>query len=146
MREEKKDVLNVVLDTNILVSALIWTRGIRRKLFEKSIEGSFHVFTSTSLLRELAEILKREFNEPDEVINNQISFIISYTQRVEDFLIPSVIKNDPDDDIVIGCAIASNANFIVSGDKHLLDLKEYQGIKIVTAKEFLNFLENHLNG
>jgi len=60
---------------------------------------------------------------------------------VEDIPLSPVIINDPSDDRVLACAFAANADYIVSGDQHLLVLHQWNGIPIITAREFLNFKE-----
>ncbi|MBI2232283.1 MAG: putative toxin-antitoxin system toxin component, PIN family [Candidatus Aenigmarchaeota archaeon] len=91
-------------------------------------------------MQELDKVLRRDFNETDEMVHRQISLIMDYATVVHPGVKLSVVKKDPDDDKIIECAVSCNADYIVTGDRHLLDLKEYKGIKIVTAKQFLELV------
>jgi uncharacterized protein len=130
------DKLVVVLDTNIYISAFFW-RGIPFKIFHKALTGDFTYCISQEILDEIKAILKREFdlNFKDIEAYSQVILATSY------FITPieriNLIKDDPTDNKFIECAVASKADFIVSGDNHLLRLKEYKGIKILSAREFI---------
>ncbi len=132
-------MIKTVLDTNIFVSSIFWF-GPSHKVVEKALDGKIEVFTSIEILQELAKVLRRDFNEPDEMVHRQISLIMDYATVVQSGVKLSIVKKDPDDDKIIECAVSCNADYIVTGDRHLLDLKEYKGIKIVTAKQFLEFV------
>ena len=72
------------------------------------------------------------------MVHRQISLIMDYATIVQSDLRLFVVKNDPDDNKIVECAVSCGADYIVTGDRHLLDIKEYKGIKIVTAKQFLD--------
>lgn len=141
MSEEKRDMPKAVLDTNVLLSALHWYLGNPRQILEKAVRGEIVLFWCKEMLEELKEVIIRDFDETDEQIYTRLSFILTYTELVEITHNDKVIKEDPDDDIIINCALSTNADYIVSGDAHLLKLKEYKGIKIVSPAEFINLFE-----
>ena len=137
--------MRVVLDTNIVVSALVWG-GMPFKLLQAATDGIIDLYTSPVLLTELREVLAREhlasrLIAQQSSIEQAIGFYGELAIRISPLTTPRVVANDPDDDHVIACAVAANAQWIVSGDKkHLLAIKSYQNISIVTAAEALNKL------
>jgi len=132
-------MIRAVLDTNIFVSSIFWF-GPSHKVAGKALDGKIEVFTSIEILQELDKVLRKDFNEPDEMVHRQISLIMDYATVVQSGVNLSIVKKDPDDDKIIECAVSCNADYIVTGDRHLLDLKEYKEIKIVTAKQFLELV------
>lgn len=132
-----------VLDTNIYVSSVFWEMGNPHKIIEKAIEGKTEIFISNEILKEIEKVLKRDFEESEDFIQEQINLIKGYSEIVEGTEKVDVVKDDPDDNIIIECAMTANAEFIVSGDRHLLNLKEYAGIKIITPKEFIDILNSN---
>jgi putative PIN family toxin of toxin-antitoxin system len=106
-----------------------------------AIEGKVLPVTSMVLLRELEEVLKRrKFNYPPEAI----SAILYEVQTLAVMAHPNrtlhVVKNDPADNRVLECALAARADWIVTGDKGLLGLRKFRGIKILSPNEFLSNL------
>lgn len=129
----------VVLDTNVIISALGW-RGNARKVLEKCLGGGLILLESPEMLKETKAVLDRSkfnFIPPDKKreIHKQLAAIAEMQHpRIK----PRVVKQDPADDKFLWCALAGGAKIIVSGDEHLLALKKYRGIKILTPKEFLD--------
>lgn len=128
--------MKVVLDTNIFVSSTFW-KGPSHKVVEKALDGKIKVFTSIEILQELDKVLRRDFDETDEMVHRQISLILNYATTIPVSVRLSVVKKDPDDNKILECAVSCAADYIITNDRHLLDLKEYQGIQIVTPKQFL---------
>src|SRR3989344_7064397 len=127
----------IVLDTNVLVSALGWN-GKPKKVFNKIMNKEFDLIISKEQLDELKKVLnypKFEFTNDQKLrflnIVSEISYIVDIKNRLK------VVKEDPDDDIIIETALENNANIIISGDEHLLKLKKFKNIKIMTCSEFL---------
>jgi len=125
------------LDTNILISALGWN-GNPRQIFEKIIEGEVELVISEEQFDELSEALnypKFEFREEQkDRFKALILEIATFVKPIEKI---SEVKEDPDDNMILETAVAGDAEYIISGDADLLKLKEFRGIKIITAKEFL---------
>jgi putative PIN family toxin of toxin-antitoxin system len=130
-------MLKVVFDTNIFISALHKWRGNPYKVYQKMIEGEFKLLISSEILEELMRILKKEFLWP----NSKIEELNSLLRKTGDVILitdrADYIKANSSDNKFLECAICGKADYIVSGDKHLLDLREYEEIKILTPKGFL---------
>lgn len=130
-------MIKTVLDTNVVISAVIFG-GKPRRVLNLAIEGKISLFFSEPMFEEIREILggrKFRFTAP------QLLAVERELEALSDTIYPDksikIVKDDPDDDVFIECALAAEADYIVSGDKHLLDLKNYGNIKIVNAAEFI---------
>ena len=136
--------MRVVADTNTVVSGLLW-RGNPRSVLDAARAGTLQLYTTAVLLAELDEVLQRpKFAQrlAQAGVTSQ-TLVLGYAalaRLIEPATIAPVIVADPDDDAVLACAIAARAEVIVSGDSHLLDLKEYEKIPIVTAAQLLTRL------
>ncbi len=130
----------IVLDTNILVSSISW-KGNPRKVFDKCEKGDIELITSLKQFYEFCRVLEYpKFDFSDEQKNKFKNLILKIATFVEPQEKVDVVKEDPNDNMLLECATESKAYFIITGDKHLLKLKEFKGIKIITAKEFLEIL------
>ena len=137
--------MRVVLDTNILIAALIAGGGPPDRLYRAWLRGEFELVTSVAQIAEIEEVLVRprlrKYVDADEaalIVEN----IGARALILEDLPIVD-LSTDPKDNPILAAAIAGEANLIVSGDKkHVLALKEVEGIPVVTAREALEFLEN----
>lgn len=134
-------VLAVVFDTNIFVSAIFWQKGNPHRLLELAIAQKIKAFTSVEILGELLRVLRRDFPGQEETVLDFLSLILKHFKIVEAKAKLDVVKNDPEDNKIVECAEAAGADYIVTGDKHLLDLKGYKGIKIITAAELVGILQ-----
>lgn len=140
--------MRLVLDTNTVISGLLWKGPPHALLTAAREDPNILLHSSPRLLAELADVLGRRklgaavsagAESPDALLQRYVSVV---TTVVPAPITPVVIA-DPDDDHVVACAIAAGADLIISGDSDLLDLKEYQGIPIVTAAEALTRLPRH---
>lgn len=136
----------VVLDTNTLISGLLWD-GNESIVIEKAEIKAIKLFISHQMLEELAGVLKRKkftkkLEGKEYTIEKAIAKIALISTLIEPNININEIKEDLADNRVLECAISCKADFIVSGDKHLLNLKEYEGIKIIKAAEFISHLSN----
>lgn len=137
--------MRLVLDTNVVVSALLWG-GMPYRLLQQAVEGDAELFTSPVLIAELADVLQRrphliaKLTEKNMTVASVTALYLNFTQVVSPLASPRVVPNDPDDDHVIACAVFAKADFVVSGDRHLLDLREHQGIHIMTVAEAIESL------
>ena len=127
----------VVLDTNILISSIFW-RGNPYKVVLNVLKKKYSLCLSNEILDELEEKLRIKFKFPEDKIKEHIQILREYSKIIEPSVKVDVINEDPDDNRILECAVSCKADYIVSGDQHLLKLKEFKGIKIVTAKEFLD--------
>lgn len=128
--------MRIVVDTNGIVSALVFG-GLPRRVFEVVEDGFCELFYSTEIEREVHRVLRDKFGWDDEVLDRYLPILWALGERVTPRRRVSVVRDDPDDNRIIECALAAGANWIVSGDRHLLGLIEYEGIAIVTPREFL---------
>ncbi len=131
-------MLKVVFDSNIYVSAL--TGGtICRELLKKSMSGEIlRLFVSLPILEELKEILER-FGFSQRETTKTLRHIIRKAELVK---ITQVVRisPDPDDNMILECALSAKAGYIISGDKHLLTIRRFKGIKIISPGEFADNL------
>ncbi len=129
-------VLKVVFDTNIYLSAIIFG-GSPRVCLEAAREKMIELYVSRALLLELAQVLREKFHWNSYEITEVIKGIGYFARIVTEERIIRAIKSDVSDNMVLEAAIAAKADFIISGDKkHLLSLKEFDGIKIISAADF----------
>jgi len=132
-------MLQVVFDTNVLVSVLI-KHGKPRELWNEVIAGKVRLSTSEELLEEFNEVIFRpqfkRYLKKSRIAKFQRTLIqTAKIIRVKNRF-PQVTK-DPDDNMVLELAYSSRADYIVSGDKHLLSLERFKGIRILTVDEML---------
>ncbi len=129
----------VVFDTNTLFSGLGW-QGSPYRCLELARNRQIESITCREILLELREKLQTKQNRSPIDAAVDIEQILAFSRLVE---IPNnlkVVVDDPDDDMVIECAVVGQATHIITGDKHLLSLNKYQDIDIVKAADFLNLL------
>jgi putative PIN family toxin of toxin-antitoxin system len=128
--------MKIVLDTNVLISAFFWN-GNERKVLEKCRAKELDLLISPEILAELDAVLDRKFSVPEEKRAEYSKNIILISKLVFPNKRIAVIKADPSDNRILECAVDGEAEFIISGDGHLLKLEIYKGIEILTAKLFL---------
>jgi len=134
-------MLKVVLDTNVLISAILFG-GKPRQILEKAIRGEIRLCLSEPIVEELRGVLGRsKFDYSPEMIQ----FILTEVTGIADFVNPSetidVVLEDPEDNRILECAVEAKANYIISGDSHLLKLSRYRNIEVLDAAAFLERLE-----
>ena len=136
-------MLKIVADTNVLVSSLI-RRGKPHQFILKIDGVKVRLISSKELINELISVLAEERIAKYFDQREAEAFIRYITRRTTMVKIKSkfkVVKEDPADDVVLNTAYSGKAKYIVSGNKHLLTLKEFKGIKIVTVDEMLKLLK-----
>jgi uncharacterized protein len=129
--------VKVVLDTNVLVSALVFPGGVPEQVNRLAIEGGITLIASPPLLAELGRVLAEKFGWQDDYVRAALAQIVRIGEIVEPVDRVSVIVDDPDDDRVLEAAQTAGAGFIVSGDRHLLSLRRWGEIAILSTAEFL---------
>ena len=134
----------LVLDTNVVASAMLWS-GIPHRFLQAARERRIALFTSTTLLTELTDILgRRKFEKKISTSTLTIDQIIDRYAALAAVVRPVSVPRiaaDPDDDVVIGTALAAQADLIVSGDADLLTIQSYEGIRIVKASTAIELIE-----
>ena len=137
----------VVLDTNVLVSATLKQGpSVPDSILQALKNQRFILLTSPSIIFEVENVMNREEITRRSPLTPKkrklfVENLLKISVATSDRLKMQAVRNDPDDDKFVACAIEGQADFIVSGDKHLLELNEYQGIRIISPKEFLDQLE-----
>ena len=133
-------MLKVVLDTNILISAILFG-GKPRQILEKAIRGEIKLCLSEPILEELKGVLQRsKFGYSPEMIQ----FILTELTGISDLVNPSeaidVVAEDPEDNRILECAVEARASYVITGDSHLLKLSRYLNIEVLNAAAFLEKL------
>src|SRR3989338_5372606 len=113
--------MRVVLDTNVLISAIFW-RGSPYKVLLSALKKEYQFYLSSAILGELKEKLTAKFRYPEDKTKEFLSLLSEFGNIIEPAIKLSIIKDDPDDDRFLECAVSCKADFIVSGDNHLLKL------------------------
>lgn len=133
-------LLRVVLDTNILISGIFW-RGNPYRILSKCLGEGLQLVTPLEK-EELQQVLRTEkkFGLSEEDISSYIGLMFSNSITVDPAQVIDVVTDDPEDNAILECAVEGKADYIISGDRHLLSLKEYEGIRILTAREFIEFI------
>jgi len=129
--------MKVVFDTNVLISATMWDNSISYKLLIKLIQENREIISCVEILKEYQKVLTRDFKYTEIQTKIILEKLAGFLKLVNLRTKPNIIKDDPADNIVLACALASNSKVILSYDKHLLKLKEFNGIKIITPDEFM---------
>ncbi len=137
--------MRLILDTNVVASALLWD-GTPRQLLQAARAQRITLFTSMPLLAELTEILgRRKFEQKVAASQLSIDQLVEGYAQLAALVRPTPVPRlapDPDDDVVIGTALAANAEFIVTGDRTLRSLNEYQNVKLVSVRETVQRLQS----
>ncbi|MCX6996793.1 MAG: putative toxin-antitoxin system toxin component, PIN family [Kiritimatiellaeota bacterium] len=131
----------VVLDTNVLISAILFS-GPPREILELVIRGAVDCSLSPPMLDELRDVLQR----PKFGLSLEQAFqVLEELHVVCDVINPSmqihVVTADPDDNMVLACALESKADLLVSGDQHLLDIGTFRGVQMVTPTDALKTIK-----
>lgn len=134
--------MRTVLDTNVLISAILFPGGSPEAVFRMALESNIELVTSTALLTEFARVLTEKFGHTDTQARERVRRIVAVAHIAKPTITVREIEVDPDDDRVLEAALASDAIVIVSGDKHLLRLGTWRGIRILAPTTFLEEFES----
>ncbi|WXG39364.1 MAG: putative toxin-antitoxin system toxin component, PIN family [Candidatus Freyarchaeum deiterrae] len=134
-------MLKVVFDTNVLVSGTVHA-GKSKLLIDAVLEGKIILILSAQIILEFKKVITRDkFKLSRNQQNVIMNFVLSVSNIVSVKSRFKVVRQDPSDDIILRTSYDGKADYIVSGDQHLLSLKEFKGIKIVTINEMLELLK-----
>ena len=131
--------LRVVLDTNVYFSVFT-KRGIPFRIWRAAVDRTYILIISPAIVREIASVLRFDAGWEESRIVRRLKLLASVAEIVQPSATLRVVIADPDDDRIIECAVAGNADLIISGDHHLSRLKAFQGIAIVRPAYFLKTL------
>ncbi len=132
--------IKAVLDTNVIISAYFW-KGAPNEVLGRGISKHFRICLSPAIIQETMDKLSRKFSAPTDDIEDLSYLLFEASETCTPSVRLRVVKDDPDDNKILECGMESRADYIVTGDSHLLKLKEYAGIKLASPKEFLKALK-----
>jgi putative PIN family toxin of toxin-antitoxin system len=139
----------IVLDTNLFISAFLSPHGKPARILAMRASGEIDLLVSPAILKEIAlvlgyskivQLLKKPGISRDYILE-KLQKVIKSAIIIPGSLVVNHIQSDPSDNMILACALEGRADYIVSGDHHLTDLKLFQGIPIVSPDTFLNTLQ-----
>ena len=135
-------ILKAVIDTSVMVSVAFAVQGLAKELRDMIADGRFLPVTSKPILKELYQVLHyphiaKRFSPTKEDINTFMALIIERALIVEGLYEINGISADPNDDMFIACALEADADYIISRDPHLRNIKHYRRIQIIDAATFI---------
>ena len=128
--------MQVVFDTNIFISAFVTPGGSAEKAYLEAVRGTFELFTSVAILTETANTLRTKFEWSDYKTQQLLRAISKTATVVKSKPHIHLLKDEPDNRI-LECALLTRADLIVTGDQHLLSLREYRNISIIKVADFI---------
>ena len=136
-------ILKAVIDTSVMVSVAFAKEGVAKKLRDLIADSAFVLVTSKAILKELYKVLHyphiiKRFKPSEEDVDEFVGMIIENSVITKGTYSVEGIAEDPKDDMFIACALEGNADYIVSRDPHLRNIKHFQGIQIIDATTFVN--------
>lgn len=139
--------MRAVLDTNVIISALLRNPSVPRQIVDAALEGRFELVNSEPLRIELLRVLNRprvsrRIPERDSLISGFVARLWHRSTMVEPRRRVNIVHRDPADNRVIEAALAGRCEYIISGDADLLQLGVVEGARIVTPAEFLKVLDD----
>ena len=140
---------SIVLDSTVLVSAFLAPQGAAATVLMHVRAGRVELALSEAVLQETARVLltyphiRERYDYPDSAVHAFCEGLAQMNRLLTDFPALSGICRDPDDDMVLACAMAAGVAYLVTRDKDLLVLQHYEGIAIVTPEAFLAFLRTN---
>lgn len=122
--------MNIVLDTNVIISATLWEYSVAQKLVTKLLSTPAKMFTTTGILQEYQKVLYRDFGFSVDEILWVADCILPIFRIIEIREKVNVVHEDPSDNKIIECALAFSADYIITYDRHLLDIRKFRGMRI----------------
>lgn len=141
---QEKIKMKAVLDTNVIISSIFWKQHLE-KIFELVNNQEVLLCFSPKTIEELYRVanyphIYKKIQKDNIDIISVLDTLIANSKTVNPISIPDIIKEDASDNHFLACAAAAGADYIISGDKHLLKLKSFQNIPIITPRKFVNYL------
>lgn len=128
--------MRVVFDTNIFISAFVIPGGLAEKAVIKIIEGRDILIISREIIHEVLSVLSSKFSRDKEALSHLAVILSELGELVNPALKISIFKDEPDNRI-LECAMHGKADALITGDKEMLKLREYQDIKIISLREYI---------
>jgi|SRR3989338_7117016 len=138
-------MIKVVLDTNLVISAALSREGNPAKIFEMLLLGYMKNYTTQEIINEIKEVMERP--KITKHLNKQDRFFMlthfeNNSEKIKSTTHIKVVDKDPADDKFINCALTAKADYIISGDNHLLKLKTYENMRIINPATFLQIIKD----
>jgi putative PIN family toxin of toxin-antitoxin system len=134
-------VLRATIDTNVLVSAIVYPRGNPRRILQMALAGEINLTVSQPILDEMADVLARKFDATPLEVEEARAIVTQAARTVKPSVRLDVVKADPDDDRILECAVTAGSDVIVTGDKDLLRLGSYDSIRILNPSDFVDLVQ-----
>ncbi|MDG6225099.1 MAG: putative toxin-antitoxin system toxin component, PIN family [Candidatus Thermoplasmatota archaeon] len=132
--------MKVVIDTNVYVSGILWN-GNESKIVDMCMDGILENHTSIDILSEVERVLSyRKFNLTNEEIDKLLKIYFSFSRLVSIKVKSDIKSRDPSDNKILECAVVTNVDYIITGDEDLLVMKDVEGIRIISSREFLEMI------
>jgi len=132
--------MKIVIDTNVFVSSFFWG-GYPREVFERVINGFDELYITDEILKEIMSVMSgNKFDVNKNEIEDYIRIIEKYSKNIVSKNIPESISRDKSDDKILQCGLDGDVDYIITGDKDLLVLKEHKTIKIINPKDYLEIV------
>ena len=135
MRTANSSGLRVVFDTNVYISAFIYPEGVPFRIWQQAVKGRFVLLVSPAIVREIAKVLRRFQWQEHEVVR-YLKLVAKVAHIVAPTVVVHAVSEDETDNRILECAVTGGADVVVSGDRHLLLLKSFEGIGIVRPVDF----------
>ena len=133
-------MLRITADTNVIISALNFS-GNPARIIDMAEAGEIRLAISDDILNEVERVLQRpKFGWTQKQVDGAILGLSVFAEHVEPKQRIDVVKQDPTDNRILECAAASGSEYLVTGDKHLLKVGQYRGVKIVTPADFIEVI------
>jgi putative PIN family toxin of toxin-antitoxin system len=141
--------LKAVIDTSVMVSVAFAKAGLAKEPREMIADGAFRLVTSKEIMAELYRVLHyprilKQFKPAKEDVDEFIGLILERAELTQGRYRIQKIAEDPTDDMFLACALEAAANFIVSRDPHLRNLKTFQGTQIIDVKGFVEWVRRRM--
>ena len=129
--------MKIVIVSNVFISSFFWG-GHPREVFERVINGLDELYITDEIIMEITSVMNnKKFNANNIEIEDYVKIIEKYSKMIVSKNISKTISRDKNDDKILQCGLNGNVDYIVTGDKDLLVLKEYETIKIIKPKDYL---------
>lgn len=144
-------MLSVVLDSTILVSSFLSEGGLSFEIFQHGKTRKFIWYCAEEIVQETRRVLleeqriRKKYHYTDEQVSDFLESVRVVAIMVQALPEIHVIRRDPKDDKILACALTTQANYIVTRDKDLLDLNNYHGTQIITPEDFIAVLQQGAN-
>ena len=135
--------MKVVLDTNVLVSAFLRDKGKPAQILSQN--SRFELLICEEILAELTDVLNRpRIRRKETYLEHRVQEFLGQLRSSSTWIavieVENIVPHDPPDNVVLACAVEGGADYLVSGNLHLLDLKQHRGVKIVMPAQFLEII------